>query len=284
MLDFMMTLLIFSSMEVCSKPLMHHIDPGVLTFWRFLIGFIIVLAVTFYKKKIRGIVQLNAKQWITLASIGVIGNFFAMTMLQKAVELGSAATVALIFCSNPIFVFFVQFILKEEKLTIKPLAGMSIAVIGIGMILFDKLAIDGSIHFALLASGTFALSTLMNKRVSKTVEPLIMNLVSFFFGLLFLAGYLIFTGFDLQVPSEVISNPVFFTLFLYLGIVVNGIGYITFMRTIKRFTPVSSSVIFLIKPAIASLFSVVILSEIPRMNFLAGLTSIFIGSWLVIRR
>nr|MBP7462357.1 EamA family transporter [Candidatus Delongbacteria bacterium] len=253
MLDFILTLLIFSSMEVCSKPLMHHIDPGVLTFWRFLIGFIIILGAAIYGKKMRGIVQLNAKQWITLASIGALGNFFAMTMLQKAVELGSAATVALIFCSNPIFVFFVQFILKEEKLTIKPLAGMSVAVLGIGMILFDKLAIDGSVHFALWASGTFALSTLMNKRVSKTVEPLIMNLVSFFFGLLFLAGYLIFTGFDLQVPSEVISNPVFFMLFLYLGIVVNGIGYITFMRTIKRFTPVSSSVIFLIKPAIASL-------------------------------
>ena len=51
MLYFILTLLIFASLEVVSKPLMPYIDPFALTFWRFFMGFVFFIFYPGMKKR-----------------------------------------------------------------------------------------------------------------------------------------------------------------------------------------------------------------------------------------
>ena len=59
-LSFVVTLLLFASMEVISKPLMGLIDPLVLTFWRFVCGIAVLgIVMAIRRKKL----SLSGKSW-----------------------------------------------------------------------------------------------------------------------------------------------------------------------------------------------------------------------------
>ena len=79
-------------------------------------------------------------------------------------------------------------------------------------------------------------------------------------------------------------DPVLTLDFLYLGLLVSGVAYITFMRTIKRFSATSASVIFLLKPLLASLFSLLLLHETLNTFFLGGMVLVISGSSCVMKR
>ena len=68
----------------------------------------------------------------------------------------------------------------------------------------------------------------------------------------------------------------------FLGIAITGIGYITFINTIKRYSPLSASVIFLLKPALATIFALILLAERPGEYFYYGLFMVMFGSWLIL--
>ncbi len=70
-------------------------------------------------------------------------------------------------------------------------------------------------------------------------------------------------------------------VFLFMGIGVSGMGYIAFMRTIKRLGAGNASTIFLLKPAVTTLLAVLLLGERVTLHFGTGLLLAGAGSWLV---
>ena len=284
MLNFIITLLIFSSMEVMSKPLMDHIDPMSLTFFRFIIGFVVIVPTSLLTGHIKELIKLKRNQIFLMAVAGFLNTFFSMTMLQMAVKAGAASTAALIFCSNPVFVYLFQILLKKEKKAAKPIIGLILAVFGLIVVLLEGLTFNIAAIYALFASFSFALYTIINKKVTDAVNPLNVNVVSFLFGLLFLSLFTYFSGEELILPAVILEEPGNLALFLYSGVIVSGIGYITFIATIKKYSAVSSSLIFLLKPVVAPILSIFILRELPGLFFAAGLILVSLGSILIVKR
>ncbi len=70
-------------------------------------------------------------------------------------------------------------------------------------------------------------------------------------------------------------------MFLFMGIGVSGIGYMTFMGTIRKMGAGNASTIFLLKPAVTTLLAVALLGEGVSLHFAAGLLLAGAGSWLV---
>lgn len=273
---FFVTLLVFSSMEVVSKPLMPFCDPLQLTFHRFLIGWIFLLIFLVARGRSRELTHIARRDILLLAFLGFLNTFFAMSMLQTAVKYSTAATAATVICANPVFVYLFSLIAGNGSFSWRRAAGIVAGVIGIVLVMFDRgLRLDTGVLYALAAAAAFALYTLLNKPLAHRIGSLPVNIVSFFFGLLLSAAYLLVTGGDLRPPVEMIDAPVRLASFLYLGIVVSGIGYITFVKTIRLLTPIAASVIFIMKPAIATFLAVLFLGERLSVLFWPGL--IFIG-------
>lgn len=282
MLDFLITLLLFSSMEVISKPLMGSIDSESLTVARFIVGFLVVLFFSILRKEIGALFKLPKKTIILVALAGFLNTFFSMTMLQKAVEFGSPATAALVFCTNPVFVLLIQVVRKQETTSLRTILGMCAALSGIVLVISrNGIALSDGVFYALAASVSFATFTVLNKSITKTVSPINSNVGAFFFGILCSIIYILIAGKTFCVTPLFVTTSRVIT-FLYLGIGVSGIAYITFIRTIRKLSPLSSSVIFLLKPAVAALLSMAFIKEVHSLTFLLGLFLVFSGSIIVL--
>ena len=72
MIYFLVTLVIFSSMEVVSKPLMPFIDPFQLTFHRFFIGLVFLFLFLVARRRLHELTCITRRDIATLAFLGFL--------------------------------------------------------------------------------------------------------------------------------------------------------------------------------------------------------------------
>jgi drug/metabolite transporter (DMT)-like permease len=173
-------------------------------------------------------------------------------------------------------------IVKAEKFSKRKIVGLIAGILGIVLIMFGK-GIEfslGSIA-ALVASVTFAFFQVGNKRVVHGVSPYLANTVSFFGCLPAYLVYFLILGQSLAIPDSIWQFENLWR-FIYLSLFVSALGYITFIKTVQKLSAVSASVIFLLKPAVATILAIIFLSENPAWNFYIGLILSLLGSLLVL--
>ncbi len=269
-INFTLTVLFFGSMEVVSKPFMGQIDPFALTLFRFIIGFCFLLGfnLVYNRKTFLGI---SGKDFILMAFLGFLNTFFSMSMLQLAVHHTTAATTALIFSSNPLFVLLLSFAFGRERFDWKKLAFFLLGIAGLFLLMFERgLDLHTGAIYAIAAAVSFALYTFLNKGLVSRVHPITANVISFFFGIIWLSGYIWIADVPLDLQPALSSTAGILRL-LYLGLIVSGVGYITFFFALKHYTASAASLIFMIKPAVATALSVMLLSENLEWDFFVGL-------------
>lgn len=286
MLYFLITLLFFSSIEVVSKDLMNYLGPFEMTFIRFFIGGTVLLIFSFISGAHKQLRNLSLPDYSLMALLGFINIFFSMTMLQYAIKYGEPAVVALIISSNPIFVYIISLMLKHEEISFNKVGGFILGMAGISIVLikdFNDFVVEAGAVYALIGAVSFAGFTILNKKAVSKHSPLTVNIISFAFGLTCIGIFFVLRG-SVDITAELFDSPVRVSKILYLGIFVTAISYITFLTAIKRIGPVASSLVFLFKPAVATLFAVIFLSEEIRLNFFIGLILSSLGSFLILKK
>jgi drug/metabolite transporter (DMT)-like permease len=287
---FFLTLILFSTMEVVSKPLMGFVDPFVLTFYRFLMGTFIMFFFVLFRGRLKELKNIKSLDFAKLVLMGFLNIFFSMSMLQLAIEAGNAGTAAVIFCSNPLFVLLILVFLGKERGSFKNFAPIIIGIIGTFFIMKDKtVGFNYGSIYAILSAVSFAVYSVVAKSSLKNISPTLANLVSFMAGIIFLSIYILFigTGFGKGFGlSDLFSNEstLYYNIFafIYIGVALSGFGYILFFKTLKRFSAVASSYIFLLKPLIATVLSILLLSEPVGINFWTGLLFIVLGISIIL--
>ncbi len=283
MFNFSITLILFSLLEVSSKNLMNYIDAITLTFLRFALGFVTLVFYAYYKNILNEIKKIKYYDLKLLAALGVLNITFAMSLLQLAVKYSHAATAAVIFCSNPFFVFLFSILSKSEKFDIRRFIGVITGIGGVAFVMARHgLHISPGAVFAVLSSMMFAFYIILNKKAAAGHKPVIVNIISFLAGLIVMTVYLLISGRGLTPPPHFYNNTSNIMVLIFLGVAVSGVGYITFIETIKKYSPVSASVIFLLKPALATIFAVLFIGERLDILFYIGLFLVMSGSWLIL--
>jgi drug/metabolite transporter (DMT)-like permease len=278
---FALTLLLFSSMEVVSKPLMGFIDPFTLTFLRFAAGLAVLVPFTLLRGGgMDGILGLGARNLLVLAFLGLLNTFFSMSMLQLAVRSTGASTAAAVICSNPVFVLAFASAFGMERFSAGRLLALLAGVAGIFLVASDggELRLGAGILYAVTASVTFALYTVLGKRLASSVSPLVANCVSFFAGIAALAGFLLLTGRPLLPPPGL--DGVSLGRLVFLGAGVSGLGYVAFFFTLRAFRATTASMIFYMKPVVAAALASLLLGEGHGPRFAIGTLLIIGGSAL----
>ncbi len=264
---------------------MGFLDPFSLTLVRFLIGFFVILIFMFTSGQEKDLLKLTGKQIRELAFLGFLNIFFSMSMLQLAIKTTSAATAAVVFCSNPLFVLLFSIISGDENPTFKNFVPLLFGIVGTYFVMTDKgLVVDYGVIYALLASMGFAFFTVMNKKLLKELHSLTINTVSFFFGILILLVFIVISGRSFTAAPLLEHGIKSIGLVVYLGIFVSGIAYITFFKTLQKYSAVSSSYMFLLKPSVATILAILLLREKVGLNFWIGMLMIIIGGIIIVHR
>jgi drug/metabolite transporter (DMT)-like permease len=264
------TILIFSTLEVVTSTLKGIINPLQLTFIRFFIGGFILLPFVIRKKE-----KLNKNDLLFFLGLGALNIFISMGSLQLSIHMGKASTAAILISSNPIFVMFFSTLFLKEKVTFDKFTCIVLGTAGISLIIY-KGNTGGdtvlSLTLALLASLTFGLYTVLGKLKSERLSTITMISISSILGSLLYIPVLLYFKLPLfYVPQASILKVA------YLGMFLSGIAYITYMEALKILTASKGSMVFFLKPVLASILAIIFLGESLNAKTIFGMLLVLVG-------
>lgn len=268
----LITVVLFSTYEVVSKTLVGKIDPFQINFIRFLVGGIIL----FLFALIKGDIRISWVDFCQVWLLGVINVVISMNLLQLSLYIdgAKASIVAVIFSGNPIFVTVFSAFFEKEKISMHKLIGLLMGVAGIIVVFLQKLDIRATDYksplLVLSSAAFFGLYSALGRKVSVKIGSLKMNAYSFLSGSLTLIPVLIIfrkpiVQFDYSGMLQV----------AYLSVMVTGIAYWTYFKGLPIMGASSGSLVFFVKPVLASVIAILFLKESASIN-------LFLGTFIII--
>ena len=274
-----LTIALFSTFEVASKMMSPCLKPTQITFYRFMIGGLVLLPfalVRIAKKKI----ILTYMDFIKFTILGVVNIVISMGLIQLGLVYANASVCAVLFSINPLFVMLFARFLLNEKITVPKLAGLAFGVAGIVILFLDSMARKTSTLTGLiliLASAIcFAFYTVLGKKlITEKVDSLIVTTFSFLIGSVFM------------IPIQmVIAVPLFpdvssvIPQLLYMSIMVTGLAYVTYFEGLSRLEAGAGSMLYFAKPALASLLAIIVLHETVGIKLVFVIVFVAVGIFI----
>jgi drug/metabolite transporter (DMT)-like permease len=270
----------FSSMEAVGKTIASQINPFQLNFLRFGIGGLIMLPFALREAKARGL-RLTLDDFGYLTLIGFLGVCFSMSLFQMAILYAKASEVAVIFSTNPVFTIPLAYLLLKEELPPRTGIALGLSLVGLVFFLNPFSGVKSSaagIWMAIGAALSFAFYGVLSKKRIARYGSLILNCCTFLIGDVMLLVFLKLRGlpvFGGVTPQNIIQV-------LYMGIFVTGLGYLFYFMAMKETSVTTASLVFFIKPALAPVFTWIIVGEALKLNMIWGIAFVLAGSYALL--
>lgn len=232
-------------------------DAFVVSFYRGTIGLLFVLVWLTLRPRGSGLTCPRLWLWSAIAGLGVAGNF---AFYFVSIGQGSVAVAATLMYCAPVFVYLVSFALKLESPSV--LKGTAIAVVMLGIVLLTQIYDMGAGRVTLVGVGAGLLSGLSYALFIfgfKYAAPYGSPQATLSIAFAVLAALLIWPADPDQIVAA-LGTPDW-PLFAGLGVLGAGLSFILYVIGLKQTAPAVASIVAMVEPVTASLFSVVVLHE-----------------------
>lgn len=267
----LLTIVIWGTTFISTKILLADFKPVEILFFRFVTGFLVLLALS--PKQLK---TTSRKEELTFALAGLCGICLYYLLENIALTYTLASNVGVIISIAPFFTAILAhlFIKSEKKLQIQFFTGFIVAMIGIVLISFNgqKLELNplGDL-LAIIAALVWAVYSILTKKISSFGYPVILSTRrTFFYGILFMIPTLFF--FDFQPDLSRFANMTYLFNILYLGLGASALCFVTWNFAVKELGAVKTSVYIYMVPVITVATSVLILHE--KLALLAGIGTV----------
>ncbi|MES5261221.1 DMT family transporter [Priestia megaterium] len=272
---------IWGGMYVVVKVVVAVIPPLELVWIRYVIAILALFIVGLIKRQSW---RINKRHIPLIVAIGVIGNTISIVTQEYGTMLSSAQMGAIITSSTPAFmVIFARLILKE-KLNIKK--GLSVCLATIGVLLIVG---NGHINMSsqlggislLMAALTWALMSILIKRVPSNYSPVVVTTYSILVAILVLTPF-VYKGLA-EIHISKLTDPTIGGGLLYLGIISTALAFILWNRGLQLLNASSGGLFFFFQPLVGTLLGWLLLGESIGGTFWIGSFLILSGVLLVIK-
>ena len=253
---------------------LHPFQLGALTLSIGFIGLIVFLTIS---GKIREVTKLSRRDVLISLGLGVIGFFLYQILTFSALSRIPASMNAVLVSNNVIFIILLAALILKERIKPASIIGIVLALGGVLLVTFNKGFSFGQgagsgidllgCAFSLLAALSFALYSVIGKKVLVSNDPLIIATIALFSGAVLLNILTAATvGF-----SEIFTAgwPTFF-LTAFLGLTMIGIAYPLWFTCLKKLPAAHISIYIYLTPIFAVILSLIILHERFSWLFWAG--------------
>lgn len=272
------TLILFSTYEIASKSIASIVPPLQINFWRFMAGGLILLPIAMIINY-RAHRRLTGTDLLRLSRLGLVMIAISLPLLQVAIVYIPASAAAVLFCTNPLFAHLFSAIIDKEHLSKRTWTGLLISLGGIILIIISelmKLNFSGysllGISLAIGSALFWGLYIVLAKGEAEKVGGLTVNAITFIIGSLITLPLLIW----LRVP-RVTFDPQAWPEMLYLTLGITCGAFILFLYALQYVSANTGSLIFFIKPLLATFLAAWWLQEKISPLFLVGTCIVIIG-------
>jgi len=272
---------IWGAMYVVVKVVVDVVPPLELVWIRYMIAVIVLAIIGVCMKQSWNIAK---KDWLIIFLVGLIGNTISIVTQEIGTMLSTAQMGAIITSTTPAFmVIFARFILKE-KITLKKCLSIVLATIGVGIIVGnDQIDIKQQLggFYLLIASLTWALMSVLVKRIPKHYSQIIITTYSSMIAVILLTPFVLPRLNNLDLSS--VLQPTISGGLIYLGIVSTAGGFLLWNKGLQLMNASSGGLFFFFQPIVGTFLGWLLLGETIGISFWFGTILIFSGVFIVIK-
>jgi drug/metabolite transporter (DMT)-like permease len=265
-------------MYVVSKVVLEIIPPFTLVSLRLLLG-ILTLALVL---SLRGYPKITWKQFLQVVAVGFVGYGISLSLQFLGTKLSTAANGSLVTSATPAFVLLFAWILLREKITWRRLVALLLATGGVIAVIDPRSAqLNPELFFGNLllfgAAITWALYSVLVRKMTQSLDVLPFSLVAFFGGL---PVTIPAAAWELnKVGVGEISLGVVGGV-LFLGVISTALAMILWNTAFAVLDASAASLTFFAQPVVGAFLGWLFLGEKITSLFMLG--GIMIGIGLVI--
>ncbi|MFC6865034.1 DMT family transporter [Halomicroarcula sp. GCM10025817] len=199
----------------------------------------------------------------------------------------TSATAAIVVSLSPILTTaFARVFLPAERLTAVGVAGLLVGFLGVGILSApdpDTVVTARTVSLALvfLAAASFALGSVITRRIDASLPIETMEAWSMVLGALVLHGASAAIG---ESPATIRWTPEAFAALGYLVVVASALGFLIYFDLLDRLGPIEINLVSYAAPVVAAVTGFLVLSETPTVLTATGFACIVVGFVLLKRR
>ena len=253
--------------------------------WLVLSPFIIVLGRVFFASITLALFLWLSKQSLKISPrknylyLILLGFILAVHWVSffKSIQVSTVAVGLLSFATYPVFTTFLEPLLLKEKIIRTNIFFSLFCVVGVFLII-PRFDLDNStfvgVLWGLLSSVTFAVLTILNRKLTQHFSSLLIAFYQDFFAMLFLLPFYFVLWPTLN------TNDVL--LLCILGVFCTAGSHTLFIKGMKRIKAQTASMIHFLEPVYGIIFAFFFLNEIPSLRTILGGVIILWGQILII--
>ena len=270
---------------IFTSILMQSVDPLLAATLRYFVASLSVLPFLIWNWS--AVRRISPWDFIAISALGVLFYFLFPFLFNQSLELTTAARGSLIMSLLPIMALSIGVAFKVETLNLFKVLGCGLAILGVGLSVYDGLALGAAGADALtgdlimIIAVTIAASfTVFSKRYFQRYGSWAVSYIAI------CAGFLV----PLPITATVIDFGVLpaltsleLTLLFLLGTLGVPIQFGLFSWSLNQLGPSRGSMYIVMMPITATILAVIALDETLRPLFIAGLVLI-VGAIILVNR
>lgn len=272
--------LIWSFAFVAGKIGVAYCPPLLLLAARFTLAGVLILG---FQAIRRGSWQMSRRDAVVFAIIGIANNALYLGLGYMGLKSVSAGLGGLIISSNPVFTAVFAALVLGEALTWRKVAGLSLGIIGVAMIVWHRMAVGsdhlGGILFTFAALASIVAGTILFKQLAPTGSLWVGN------GIQNLSGGLVLWPFAFAFSdvSTIVPNAQLLAVFVFLVFLGSILAYMIWFHLLKVCGAIAASAYHFLMPPLAMIFAWIVLGEHVSPQDLLGIIPVAAGVYLVTR-
>ena len=256
----LVTIGIWGTTFISTKILLKEFQPVEILFFRFVMGYLVLLAVCPRRLK-----KVSRRQELVFAGAGFSGICLYYLLENIALTYTMASNVGVIISAAPFFTAILSqlFIKSEERLQAGFFAGFAAAMAGIVMISLNgssfSLNPKGDV-LAVAAAFVWGCYSILTRKIAGfggSVIPAVRR--TFFYGIVFMVPARLF--FDFELGLSRFTDASYVVHIVYLGAGASALCFVTWNYAVKTLGAVKTSIYIYLVPVITIAASVIILKE-----------------------
>ncbi len=273
---------LFSTIEVASKEIGTRVHPLQMVFLRFFLTGLVLLGLAAPSLRRRA-VPLQIEDYGLFLLNGVIGFSASIVLFHWAILMfEKAASCAVVFSANPIFILFVARFVNREPWNVLKWTAMAAGAAGVAFFAWESGGVTSQslagLGLMLASAFLFAVSICLVRRVIARYGVFILTGFSALFGSLVVLPFAV--AVTARYGADGLARA--WAPTLYVALAGTAMGYGLYYFGLSRSTLFQASMMFFLKPVLASLLAVLLLHETINGFMLAGSGFILAGLALTV--
>ena len=247
------------------------------------VGLLALLAYIAITGKVRMIFRMSARDILASLALGIVGFALYQLLTFSALSRIPASMNAVLVATNVVLIAPLAALLLQERIRWARAAAILCAFAGVALVTFNqgfapgaKMDLYGCL-LSLLAALSFALYTVLGKRVVERNDPLIVTAVALFAGAVALSTL---TGLTVGFAGLGAAGGFNWFLMIVLGVTMIGFAYPAWFASLKKLPASRVSLFIYLTPVFAVILAFLILDERFSWLFYVG-GALVLGSVVV---